>query len=184
MQSGALRKATRRPQLEKLHRGENVVVDARERFLQRRNREPAQTASPLPVPDSGLQALVKKAAPRPPQSITPLTSRVETYDKLAFILIRDGVDETDGARCVVFTVIPAPADESDDERYVMPYLRRGWEVLVQCHERPGLPGAVDMHADPQTVIRNALDRLDLDDRAIVEERLGNDLRFVSDPLSR
>jgi hypothetical protein len=187
MQSGAQRQTTKRPRLEKLQHDGNVVVDASARFAQRRVHNLAQAANPLPVPDSGSQAHSKTVAPRPHLTISPLKSRVVMDDRMAFILFRDsviGAGDNDGTRCMLFTVIPTPLAGADDERYLMPYLRRGWTVMYQSRERPGLPGAVDMHPDPYVVFRNFMDSLKADDRADREYRIRGGLHFVSDPLSR
>ncbi|MFA5186083.1 MAG: hypothetical protein WC551_06345 [Patescibacteria group bacterium] len=185
MKSGAQRQTIKRPRLEKLHDDGNVVIDASARFAQRRVQNLAQAANPLPVPDSsGPQAHLKTVASRPPLTIKPLKSRVVMDYRMAFILIRDGLDDTDGKRCLLFTVIPAPLDEDDDRSYLSPYLLRGWKALLQSPERPGLPGVIDMHTDPYTVFQNGMDRLDADNLDVVKVRTYGDLRFVSDPLSR
>ncbi len=187
MKSGAQRQTIKRPRLEKLHNDGNVVIDASARFAQRRVQNLAQAANPLPVPDSGSLAQFKTVAPRPPLTIKPLKSRVVMDNRMAFILFRDsviGAGENDGMRCMLFTVIPTPLDKDDDERYLMPYLRRGWTVMYQSRERPGLPGAVDMHPDPYVVFQNFMDSLKADDRADREYRIRGGLLFVSDPLSR
>lgn len=184
MKSGAQRQTIKRPRLEKLHGDGNVVIDASARFAQRRAQHLAQAAHPLPVPDSGSQAQSTKAAPRPPLSVRPLKSRVALDDSVAFILVRDGLDDRDGKRCLLFTVIPAPQEEDDDKGYLSPYLLRGWKALLHCPDRPGLPGVIEMHADPYKVFQNGLDRLDDENRIAVRVRTYGDLRFVSDPLSR
>ncbi|MBI5654878.1 hypothetical protein HZC53_04480 [Candidatus Uhrbacteria bacterium] len=184
MQTGALRKATSRPRLEKLHRGGNVVVDARDRFIQKRPVEPPQASPTLPLPESGMLAPMPRAVFRPKRPVSPLTHRVELDHSLAFVLTREGVDQTDGMRCLLYTVIPAPVDEADDERYLKPYLERGWEKLFRGRGQPGSSGTIEMRTSPYATFCRGFELLDFDNRVTVNELIAGGLRHVPDPLAR
>lgn len=184
MQTGAQRKAISRPKLDKLHHGGNVVVDARDRFVQKRPIEPPPATPTLPIPESGMLAPMPRPVFRPKRPISPLTHRVELDHSLAFILTRECVDETDGMRCLLYTVIPVPIDDADDELYLKPYLDRGWEKLFRGTGRPGSFGAIGMQTSPYATFCRGFELLDFDNRVKVNELIAGGLRHVADPLAR
>ena len=119
-------------------RDDAVVVDARERFLERRRLE--QAASQLTGQDSWDIPQVAEA--------TPLIPRVPLEQGLVFVLAKD--EERDGK--VPFTVIPAPQCPLDDEAYLRVFQLRGWTHSI--FQENGLPVPMADQDDPyQTLIR-------------------------------